>query len=145
MYYQKTYLIIYFLVLGAFSSYSQVSEERIQEIESAKIALLTERLQLSPSQAEKFWPLYNEYSAKKKALLNKLHHEGRGRKKEEITEEKAKKILEERFQLRRQELLLDEKYIPQMIQATSAKQVFALEAAEREFRRMLLQRLRGRR
>jgi hypothetical protein len=48
-----------------------------ERLDSYKIAFFTQRLNLTPSEAEKFWPLYNQYQEKKikiqqeRLLLNK--------------------------------------------------------------------------
>jgi len=36
-------------------------KEQWEKIESFRIAYFTEKLDLSPAEAETFWPLYNEY------------------------------------------------------------------------------------
>lgn len=36
-----------------------------ERLESYKIAFFTQRLNLTPAEAEKFWPLYNQYQEKK--------------------------------------------------------------------------------
>lgn len=141
MNYKNTYLITWIMLFVAFNAFSQTREDQTRSIESAKIALITERLQLTPAQAEKFWPVYNEFSTKKRDLLRQQHRE-RKASPDAISESEAKAILEERATLKKQELALDEKYIPLLIEITSAKQVLSLQAAEREFRRLLLKRIR---
>jgi hypothetical protein len=37
--------------------------ERLAQLENAKIAFITNRVTLTQEQAQKFWPLYNEFSA----------------------------------------------------------------------------------
>jgi hypothetical protein len=39
-----------------------------ERLNAYKIAFFTQRLDLTPSEAEKFWPLYNDYSARKNKL-----------------------------------------------------------------------------
>jgi hypothetical protein len=56
----KIYILIIVPLLFLFQlSFGQDRDAR-QKIESARIALITERLGLTPEQAEKFWPIYNE-------------------------------------------------------------------------------------
>ena len=45
--------------------------QRIQQIQSAKIAFFTAEIQLTPKEAEEFWPLYNEYWKERDALMRK--------------------------------------------------------------------------
>ena len=47
-------LFTIFLVLISWWTTAQ-NREMMQKIEAAKIALITERLELTPEQAEKFW------------------------------------------------------------------------------------------
>lgn len=39
-----------------------------ERLTAYKIAFFTQRLDLSPAEAEKFWPLYNDYSARRNKL-----------------------------------------------------------------------------
>lgn len=44
-----------------------------EKLTAYKIAFFTQRLDLSPAEAEKFWPVYNEYSARKnKTQLDRI-------------------------------------------------------------------------
>ncbi len=36
-----------------------------QKVEAARIGLISQRLGLTPEQAEKFWPIYNEFTQKR--------------------------------------------------------------------------------
>src|SRR5690606_29094123 len=40
-----------------------------QEIEALKVAFITKELELSAEEAQKFWPVFNEYAKEKKALI----------------------------------------------------------------------------
>lgn len=135
----------FFILLFAWPQIVSAQEERGRraQIESAKIALITQRMQLTPQEAEKFWPVYNEYQQEKENIRRQTVR-GRQSEVEEVTEQQALDLIRQRQDLRRQELALDEKYYDQMIQVTSARQVMALSKAESEFRRILLQRLRRR-
>ena len=42
--------------------------ENKEKLKAHKIAYITERLQLTPAEAEKFWPVYNELEAKCRLL-----------------------------------------------------------------------------
>jgi hypothetical protein len=45
----------------------------MERLESAKIGFLTQKLDLSPREAEKFWPVYNQYQKELKALAKELN------------------------------------------------------------------------
>ena len=58
----KHYFITCFILLFFVSpSFAQTQESRFQQIETAKIAYITKQLQLNPAEAQKFFPIYNEY------------------------------------------------------------------------------------
>ena len=40
----------------------------LERIQSYKIALFTRRLNLTPAEAEKFWPVYNEFDGRRTRL-----------------------------------------------------------------------------
>ncbi len=79
----KHYLFVFLLLfIVKTSSFAQNTETRFQQVESAKIAYITKNLELTPTEAQKFFPIYNEYrkemreiSHQKKADRNNLKSE----------------------------------------------------------------------
>ena len=64
-----TKILSILLMLFIVNSYGQgrLGEKR-EQIKSLKVAYITEELKLTPDEAAKFWPLYNAYEDKTKAL-----------------------------------------------------------------------------
>ena len=60
--------IITLLAITLFSLLSLQAQEGNDKIESLKIAYITKRLQLTPEESQKFWPVYNQYEAEKKQI-----------------------------------------------------------------------------
>ncbi len=111
---------------------------RAQErIRAARIAYITERLELTPGEAEKFWPIYREYSEKRRALRQEV----RDSRKEERDEKEA---LEMDHRIRQQELDLDKDYSRRLQEVIPAQKVLALRRAERDFTMLLLRQIRKR-
>lgn len=50
-------------MLGSFSAIKAqaLDESRAERIQALKIAFITQKLQLTSDEAEKFWPIYNQY------------------------------------------------------------------------------------
>lgn len=142
----------YFTLLLIFLSLSQLaaqrperngrmSEENREKIEAAFIAHITNRLNLNSEQAQQFWPVYNEFKAKKDALEQERRSLRRAIHHNET--EDAEKTLKQMFLLREQELSLQKQYFSKEFkQILSADQRLQLYGAEEEFKRMLLRRLR---
>jgi len=58
---KKLIIIIIFAGITGFAraQEEQPSEKKQQEIEALKIAFISKELELTPEEAQKFWPVYN--------------------------------------------------------------------------------------
>ncbi len=65
------YIILLFISFTiTFSSLAQESKSnKEQEIKSQKIAFFTDKMGLTPEEAQVFWPIYNDYWAKKNKII----------------------------------------------------------------------------
>lgn len=136
----KHIAILIVLCLSAAMSYGQNDKMR-EKIESARIALITERLDLSPKQAEKFWPVYNEFTSRRKELRNTYLSERRNIEPEQLSEEESKQWIQKSIELKQKELDLEKEYSGKMLNVISTRQMLSLRNAENDFRRMLLERI----
>ena len=119
---------------------SSSSNERRERVEAAKIAFLTDKMELTSEQAQKFWPLYNEYETKRRELL-KAYRSGYRQDVEELTEQEAKARIDGMFTTREKELALEQEYASRYIRVISYKQLIKLYRGERDFTKLLLKRL----
>jgi len=140
------YGISLFILLSLFSvstAYSQRrSEEEMRKIQDAKVAIITNRLSLTPEQSAGFWPVYNEYSQKRRDIHRSQRKIINDKKAEGKTDEQVLNNLKEVQDLRQQELDLDKEYQNRFLKVISANQVIELYKAERTFNDMLIQRLK---
>ena len=142
----KKYLIINVLIfLFSAGVLNAQSEEAREKIESAKIALITERLGLTPEKAEKFWPIYREYTEKRQGLRKEFSDAKANVDIENATEEQKRNLLDLRLKLKEQEAGLEREYSDRLLGVISTKQILSLKQAEEDFRSMLLDRIRQRR
>jgi hypothetical protein len=136
--------IVAFLLLSALTlgrTYAQQNDS--QKIESAKIGYITNRLNLTTEQAPKFWAVYNEYNGKKKELNRKIR-QLIGENSRQNPGANEKEVLSNLRELNndRQSLGdLDEQYMPRFLKVISAVQLQELYKAERNFNKMLLDKL----
>ena len=56
----------------AFSAQAQPGK-RMERIHAIKVAYLTDKLQLTSEQSEKFWPIYNRYEEERFATVSYTH------------------------------------------------------------------------
>ncbi|WP_040398062.1 hypothetical protein [Cesiribacter andamanensis] len=117
-----------------------------EKIEAARIAHITTRLNLSPEQAQKFWPVYNEYAGKRDKLRQEHRTIIQSGKGVELGNEDARKYISEHLRMEREEAALDEEYYGRkLLSVLEPRQVVQLMHAEHEFKKMLLDRLKERR
>lgn len=102
----------------------ETREQRFERIRAVKIALITERVKLSSSQAEHFWPVYHRYETEFRTL-RKANKENR----DEI------KFQEDLLNLRKS-------YRNEFLKIITEQQLQDLYDAEREFKKILLERLK---
>lgn len=112
---------------------AQVPKGDKAKIEAAKIALITNRLDLTPDQARRFWPMYNEFVKKRSALRSEMKTKVR-----ELSDEQRVNLA---LEVKQRELDMEKNYSQKMLDVISAKQVVALRRAEGEFREMLIRRI----
>ena len=129
---------------SAFAQESRSPQEHRERVESAKIAYLTDKMNLTTEQAQKFWPLYNEYEAKRRELL-KTYRSGYKENVEDLSEQEAKARIETMFTTRERELALEKEYAGKYMRVISNIQLVKLYRGEREFTKLLLKRLDNKR
>lgn len=105
-----------------------------QKIESAKIALITNRLNLTSEQAQQFWPLYNEYSDRRKDVARKLRQSNR-------SGSNAMDDIQESVELKQKLVDLEKEYNSRFLRVISPQQLQELHNTERTFNKMLMDRL----
>ncbi|WP_225865704.1 hypothetical protein [Dyadobacter aurulentus] len=140
----RNLLVAMALVLAAFSTANaqRRSEEEIKRIQDAKVAIITNRLSLTPEQSAGFWPVYNEFSQKRREIHRAQRKIVNDKKAEGKTDEQVLNNLKEVQDLRQKELDLEKEYQNRFLKVISAAQVIELYKAEKTFNDMLLQRLK---
>jgi Spy/CpxP family protein refolding chaperone len=118
-----------------------------EKLESARIALITEQLDLSPETAQQFWPIYNQLKEKEEALNREEMQMRRQLDVAQLSDAEAKAKLAQYFKLKEEQLTLEQQAAREYQQVLTARQVLQLFKAEADFRRMVLENMgeRGRR
>src|SRR5688572_29738654 len=141
----KTLAYIFFLSLLAGVAYAQEDDIPQQDakvrdkIEAARVAYITDQLQLTPAEAEKFWPIYREFSQRRKEIRQQL--KGAKTPDPSKTDEQA---VDEQFKIKQQELDLEKDYSGRLLKVISAQKLRTLPQAERRFRQMILDQIQRR-
>ena len=135
-------LITLALVLLTAPAFAQ--PEMFAEVRDAQRAFLTEKMGLTTTEAEAFFPIYWEEEARMRRDRQDARREGPAGRRSAYTEEQAREwLLQRRARLRQKldrHIAAEERYL----KVIPANKLMHLERAEVEFKRRLLQRMRKR-
>ncbi|QHL86781.1 hypothetical protein GU926_04730 [Nibribacter ruber] len=113
---------------------------RYEKINNAKIAFIADKVNLTAEQAQRFWPIYNEHEARKRDLRHKAK-QFRDENLASMTDEQIQTGLENRLAYRQRELDMDKEYMERYLRVITSRQLALFYRAEREFTKLLLDRL----
>lgn len=139
----KITLFIAILFLGIATYGQKRGKPDYDKIRSLKVAYFTERLDLSSSEAETFWPVYNEYDktrhqlgkTQRKEFFSKLNDDN-------ISEKEASDLLDKHLDIEEKEEELDKAFTLQMKKIIGAKKTLILLKSEKDFQKKLLREYR---
>ncbi len=136
-------LVFVFTLQGTAQPHKRKQEHR-EKIRAHKIGFLTEKLDLSPEEAQQFWPLYNELEAERQSLQKEFIDKGFGkeRKVETMSDEELDEMVLQRLEQEKAMVDLKIEYYDKFKDILPVRKVFLLYRSELEFRKMLIERLR---
>ena len=118
-------------------------ENHMKALESRRIAFLTERMSLTPEEAQVFWPLYNQYSEKRDGLMREQYHGGAGQKKvTEMSRTEAAQFAEMEVARLEESALLKREFHDSLKKILPVEKIALLYEAERDFNRMIFREAR---
>jgi hypothetical protein len=135
-------ILIFGISVFAQNGRQQPDREKIQ---AARIAFLTNRLELSVSQAKVFWPIFTEYDSKKGTMLKEYSEKKRilfdRNEERNLSDEDSKKMLDFYLEQKQAELDLEKSYLQKFNAVLDAKQVWKVITFDSDFRRSLMRRI----
>ena len=137
-------IIILAIPMLSFSQNRQgFKDERFEKIQTAKIGLITEKLNLTTEQAPQFWPVYNEYQGKKFDLRRSIKRTLDEANSLTATDDKIISSHRQTLAIKKKEIELDEEYMAKLLKTISPKQYAELKRTEQSFNKKLLEKLRN--
>ncbi|EAQ40175.1 hypothetical protein MED134_05459 [Dokdonia sp. MED134] len=142
----KIYITLVLTFIIATTTIAQEDKESKREkIKALKVAFITERLELTPDEAQTFWPVYNIYDGR----VNDIYDTERKVMRELRTdfdtmdEAAATKTLQTIQSLEKQKLDARAELLSGLKDKITSKKTLVLFKAENDFRRDLIRKLRG--
>ncbi|WP_242917093.1 hypothetical protein [Pontibacter liquoris] len=138
----QTLLLLLLFTLASSAAFAQSAQERERKehIQAAKTAYLTDKMHLTPEQSQKFWPLYNEYEARR----HDIYASSRSIKRadpDEMNDQEIQATLDSKFERDQKVLNLEKEYAARFQKVISSRQLLQLYRSEHEFTKLLLKRL----
>lgn len=142
----KIYITLVLTFIIATTTIAQEDKESKREkIKALKVAFITERLELTPDEAQTFWPVYNVYDGR----VNDIYDTERKVMRElrtdfdSMDEAAATKMLQTIQSLEKQKLDARAQLLSGLKDKITSKKTLVLFKAENDFRRDLIRKLRG--
>lgn len=120
--------------------------DRKEQLESQKVAFITKQLNLNVEEAQKFWPVYNEFQSKK-AEINKSRREILKKlvaENPELSDEELTQLSDSFVKLHLDEAKLAKTYHEKFKTVLPIKKVVAYYKSEQRFKRFLLKEVQNR-
>jgi len=112
-----------------------------ERFKAQKIAFMTEKMDLTTAESEKFWPLYNEFSKKRKELRSQYLPQNRP---EDLSEEQASALIDNMMLMKESELALEKNYLQRFKNVLPSKKIIIMHHSEREFNQHVIKKVRER-
>jgi hypothetical protein len=128
---------------------AQENGARSQEIESYKVAFLTQKMDLSSDEAKIFWPIYNDFQKEQSALRKQRMQSGISQRKideiENLSDAQVQSLINNELNYKQQSLNVEKKYYAKLKSSLPIKVVGRYYRAQESFKKELLSRYgRGR-
>lgn len=134
----KKYIFCLFILFTFFKLFPQGGAKR-EKIEAIRVAFITQKLNLTVDESQKFWPVYNEYQDKLKAARQEFK-----RQSTIFTNDKeAQDYLDAELLLKQRDFSLYKEYYDKIKKTIPVKKVAELRQAEEDFKKELLKQLQG--
>ena len=137
-----------FFLLTVLSGLSQDREERIERVKALRVAFISDKLQLTPDEAQRFWPIFNQFDDKqsdlqkeKRQLMIKLQSENTTT----LSEKESAKLMEEDERLENEIQNNRRKLVKDLQGVIPNQKILMLRQIEVEFKQKLLKQIQKRR
>ena len=134
-----TYIMIFFCTMTLV-----VAQPDHSKIKDLKVAYFTEKLQLTPSETDKFWKIYNQYEAERQSL-KKSSKKPEGQKISEMSDAQIDQLINSTLDKKEKEAALQKKYFVEFKKVLPSQKVVKLLYIEEQFRQFLFKKAQQKR
>ena len=141
------FIILIMISVVNFAQNGQRLNKIKDKINAQKVAYITKELDLTPQEAQQFWPVYNEFETQRKAI----NKDFKGQNIEErqidfntLSDKDALEMADNHIILAQKVLDIRKKYHAELKKVLPAKKLLKLYQAEKDFNKFLLKEIKER-
>jgi hypothetical protein len=112
-----------------------------EKLKADKKLIVAKYMELTESEAKNFWPVYEEYQKDLQKIYERLgsllHSYAEDYRSQSLTDEKAKKLMDEWLTLEQDDAKQRKSYVPKVLKALPAKKSARYLQIENEYRLLL--------
>jgi hypothetical protein len=139
----KKFLIVSALFCSFMSAYAQQNDgKRAERVKAFRVAIFTEKLNLTSEEAQSFWPVYNEFVQKRDDLGDQYKP---AKRLDEMSDAELESQISRHFERQQKELDLERDMIAKLRKTLPLRKVAKIPAAEREFREAIFKKVQEKR
>jgi hypothetical protein len=133
---RSAFLAIIFLAFGFTFATAQNGQRIKGKLRSERAAVYTDVLQLTPEEAQQFWPVFNQFIDERE----KVQQELKSLKRDNLSDAEAEAQIKKQIELQQRDLDLEKDVIQKLRKVISLQKIIKIPDAEREFRQTVLAR-----
>lgn len=135
-------IVAFFFTIGAFAQHHGGKKMR-ERIKAQKTAFITNQLELTTEEAEKFWPIFNAFEEKIEHLRrNGFRKVKQALREDTLTDEEAQKALNDFLEREDQLHSAKRQLVKDLKGVLSPQKIIKLKITEEAFNKQLLDKLR---
>jgi len=117
-------------------------DNRRERIKSLRVAFITEKLELTPEESQKFWPLMNQFKVEQRQIRGQYRENAASL---DMTDAEAEQSIVDNFEKEQKLLDLKRAYFQKMKGVIPPRKIARLQRAEKEFKTTVLKQMQNRR
>ncbi len=140
------YTMIFCVMLCTLALFGQEQRaDRMQKIESTRIAYITNTLELTPKESEQFWPIYNGYTNALKDMRKQIRGDRQSRDGSSLAglnDQEAAKLIDDYLVNEQKKVDLKADLMRDLSGKLSNQKIIKLFFAEEQFKREMLSKIK---
>lgn len=135
--------LLLFVLFFSLQGFTQGNASKKEALEAMKVAFITQKLGLTPEEAQVFWPIYNQYETELDALRKRRKDEKVSAMDDvsKVNDKELEKVVDGEIIFRQQELDIIKKYHAQFKKILPIKKVAMLYKAQEDYKKELLKQI----